>query len=95
MEIVFVKENSYDFFELDNLNGFKFKPRNKDIVNLEIIDRKLIKKILSKKISRDIDKSTKAIKLMLESNITEINDCDIMINELKRMYGEDNVAVRY
>ena len=85
MEIKFVKENDYESFEYDNLDGFKFKPRNKDISNLEIIDKTLIKKVLIKKIDRDIKKSTKAIKLMLESNITEIEDCNIMINELKRI----------
>ena len=93
MEIVFVKENDFNLFELENVAGFKFKPRNKDIKNLEIIDKKLTKKVLSKKIDKDINKCTKAIKLMLESNITEVEDCNIMIEELKRI--ANNIENKY
>ena len=93
MEIVFVKENNNKYFEFNNIDGFKFKPKNKNISNLEIVDKKLIKKILIKKLSKDINKSTKAIKLMLESNITEIDDCNIMINELNRI--ANNIEKKY
>ena len=85
MEIVFVKENEFISFEVEDVIGFKFKPRNKSISSLEIINKDYIKKILVKKINRDIKKSTKAIKLMLGSDITEVDDCNIMINELNRI----------
>ena len=93
MEIVFVKDYNYDCFELGNIDGFKFKPRSKFINNLEIVNKDLTKRVLSKKLDRDISKSTKAIKLMLDSNITEIKDCNIMINELKRIAG--NIEKKY
>ena len=93
MEIVFVKDYNNDCFELGNIDGFKFKPRSKFINNLEIVNKDLTKRVLSKKLDRDISKSTKAIKLMLDSNITEIKDCNIMINELKRIAG--NIEKKY
>lgn len=96
MEIKFVRENDYELFEFENIDGYKFKPRNKNISSLEIVDKELTKKVLSKKINRDINKSTKAIKLMLESNITEVEDCNIMIKELKRIASNiENKYMKY
>ena len=92
MEIVFVKDNLFNYVKFDNIDGFKFKPRS-NIKNLEIVDKELIRKILNKKINKDIDKSTKAIKLMLNSDITEIDDCNIMINELIRI--ANNIEKKY
>lgn len=85
MKAVHIKKNNFKTYILNNINGFKFKPKNKNVNSLIIVDKTLIKEILSKKINKDINKATKAIKLMLKSNITEISDCDIMINELNRI----------
>lgn len=93
MEIEFVKENDNVTIEYSNICGFKFKPRNKTISSLEIVDKKLTRNILVKKLVRDIGKSTKAIKLMIESRITEIEDCNIMINELIRI--ANNIETKY
>lgn len=97
MGIAFVKESVYESFELNSdISGYKFKPRNKEINSLEIVDKRLIKKVLIKKLNKDINKSTKAIKLMLKSDITEVNDCNIMITELKRIATNiENKYMRY
>ena len=83
MKVVYIKKNKFN--KKNTLEGFKFKPRNKSINSLTIIKEELIKEILTKKITKDIKKATKAIRLMLKSNITEVSDCNIMIDELKRI----------
>ena len=85
MEIVFVKDSYNIYFEYTNIDGFKFKPRNHELNNLEIVDKNLIKNILNKKLNKDINNSFKVINLMLKSNVTEVIDCDMMINELVRI----------
>ena len=85
MEIVLVKNNFNNFLEYSNIDGFKFKPRNHKLDNLEVVDKKLIKNILNKKLNKDISNSFKVINLMLTSNVTEVVDCDMMINELVRI----------
>ena len=85
MKVVYIKKNKFKKYKKNPLEGFKFKPRNKSINSLTIIKEELIKEILTKKITKDIKKATKAIRLMLKSNITEVSDCNIMIDELKRI----------
>lgn len=85
MKVVYIKKNKFKKYKKNTLEGFKFKPRNKSINSLTIIKEELIKEILTKKITKDIKKATKAIRLMLKSNITEVSDCNIMIDELKRI----------
>lgn len=85
MKVVYIKKNKFKKYKTKTLEGFKFKPRNKNINSLIIIKDELIKEILTKKITKDIKKATKAIRLMLKSNITEVSDCNIMIDELKRI----------
>jgi len=85
MKVVFIKKNKYKKFKLEQINGFKFKPRNKNISSLIIINKNLTKEILTKKIKNEINKETKAIKLMIKSNVTETSDCNMMIEELKRI----------
>lgn len=85
MKVVYIKKNKFKKYKKSTLEGFNFKPRNKDIKSLTIINEYLIKEILTKKISKDIKKATKAIRLMLKSNVTEISDCNMMIDELNRI----------
>ena len=85
MKVVYIKKNKFKKYKKNTLEGFKFKPRNKSINSLTIIKEELIKEILTKKLTKDIKKATKAIRLMLKSNITEVSDCNIMIDELKRI----------
>ena len=85
MKVVYIKKNKFKKYKIKTLEGFKFKPRNKNIKSFTIIKENLIKEILTKKISKDIKKATKAIRLMLKSNVTEVSDCNIMIEELNRI----------
>ena len=85
MKVVYIKKNKFKKYKKNTLEGFKYKPRNKNINSLIIIKDELIKEILTKKLTKDIKKATKAIRLMLKSNITEVSDCNIMIDELKRI----------
>lgn len=91
--ISLVVNNTFKTYEISELNGYKFKPRNKYINTLTIIDNNYIKKILTKKIQKDIKRATKTIKLMLKSNVTEISDCNIMLEELNRV--AKNIEFKY
>jgi len=93
MKVVYIKNNDFLEYNLYKIEGFSFKPRNKNINSLVIVNSKFIKTILSKKIKKDLLKATKAIRLMLASNITEVSDCDIMIDELKRI--AKNIEKKY
>ena len=84
MKVVLLKEKSFISYELCNIDGYKFKPK-KNIKNLVIVNIDLIKKILTRKINKDINKASKTIKLMLDSNATIVSDCIMMENELSRL----------
>lgn len=95
MKVVFVKKNNYTFYDLSNLVGYTFNPR-KSISNLNIIDDNMIKFILSKKIKREINKTKKAIMLIVKSNMAINSDCEIMYNELIRIIKKlDNRYRKY
>lgn len=85
MKVVFIKNNNFVNYKLFNINGYLFKPRNKNIRSLVIINNDMIKNILSKKISKEINKAKKAISLIINSDITLLNDCDMMIKEVVRI----------
>ena len=84
MKVVLEKSNLFLDYNIGDFNGFSFKPK-KNINNLNIIDKKMIKTILKKKISKNINSSRKSIKLMLESGATIPSDCDMMMQELNRI----------
>ena len=84
MKVVLLKEKNFISYELFNIDGYKFKPK-KNIKNLVIVNIDLIKKILTRKINKDINKASKTIKLMLDSNATIVSDCIMMENELSRL----------
>ena len=84
MKVVFRKNNKYVDYKIDDIEGYKFKPRKK-INNLIIINREMINMILLKKIKKDINKVSITVKLMLDSNVTIVGDCNMMINEINRI----------
>ncbi len=84
MKEVLNKNNDFKKYKIDNIKGYKFKPRKK-ITNLNIINNKLINKILIKKITKEIKKSEITVKLIIESNVAIKEDCIMMINEINRI----------
>lgn len=84
MKVVFKKNNKFVDYKIDDIEGYKFKPRKK-IKNLIIINREMINMILLKKIKKDINKVSITVKLMLDSNFTIVGDCNMMINEINRI----------
>ena len=84
MKVVFKKNNKFVDYKIDDIEGYKFKPRTK-ISNLIIINREMINMILLKKIRKDINKVSITVKLMLDSNVTIVGDCNMMINEINRI----------
>lgn len=96
MKVVFIKNNNNEFYEKINIDGYKFIPKRKNITSLKIINNKLIKDVLNKRLKKDIKNIDKAIKLMIKSNITEINDCIIMENEIMRIIKNlNNKYIKY
>lgn len=85
MKVVFLKNNKFIEFSLYGLDGYKFNPRNKDISLLNIVDEDIIKFVLSKKIKREIDKTKRTIKLIVNSNVTILSDCEMMESELYKI----------
>ena len=84
MKVVFLKNNNLEY-KKEELNGFKFKPRNKNINTLNVIDSDILGYVLIKKINKEINKSRKAIELIIKSNVAIESDCDIMIDEIFRI----------
>lgn len=85
MKVVFLKNNNFKKYDINKLDGYHFKPRNKSIKSLIIIKEDFIKYILIKKIKREIMKVKKTIKLIINSNVTIIDDCIMMENEIIRI----------
>lgn len=85
MKVVFIKNSEFNTFNNLNIEGYKFIPRRKNIDSLRVVDKNIIKCILNKKLNRDIKKIDKTIKLMINSNVTLISDCDMMEKELIRL----------
>lgn len=85
MKVVFIKNNNFSNYKLYNIEGYLFKPRNKDIHSLKIVNKDMIKSILSKKIKKEIVRTKKAVNLIINSNFSLISDCDMMIKEIIRI----------
>lgn len=92
MNVVIDKSNEHLMYKINKIDGYKFRPRKK-IKNLVIVDKEFINKILTKKIKKDINRTIKTVKLMLDSNVTIINDCNIMIEEINRLLN--NIENKY
>lgn len=85
MKVVFIKNNNFYNYKLINSEGYLFKPRNKNIHSLIIINSDMIKYILGKKITKEINKAKRAISLIINSDVTIISDCEMMSNEIIRI----------
>lgn len=85
MKVVFIKNNNFYNYKLTNSEGYLFKPRNKNIHSLIIINSDMIKYILSKKITKEINKAKRAISLIINSDVTIVSDCEMMSNEIIRI----------
>ncbi len=85
MRIKLLKTNNFKTYNYNAVDGYKFTPKSKFIKNLIVIDDDMINIILKKKIKKDLNRAVIAIKLMLKSDVTEVSDCDMMINELNRI----------
>lgn len=85
MKVVFRKSNNLSNYKLYNIEGYLFKPRNKNIHSLKIVDKDMIKCILSKKIMKEITRTKKAVNLIINSNVTLVSDCDMMSQEIIRI----------
>lgn len=96
MKVVFIKNNNNIFYDKLNIEGYKFIPRRKNINSLLIVDNYLINNILSRKLNREINRVNRAIELMIKSDVTIIDDCDIMLNELNRIVNKiENSYITY
>ena len=85
MKVVFIKSNNLSNYKLYNIEGYLFNPRNKNIHSLKIVDKDMIKCILSKKIMKEITRTKKAVNLIINSNVTLVSDCDMMSQEIIRI----------
>lgn len=85
MKVVFIKSNNLSDYKLYNIEGYLFKPRNKNIHSLKIVNNDMIKCILSKKIMKEITRTKKAVNLIINSNVTLVSDCDMMSQEIIRI----------
>ncbi len=85
MKVAFIKSNNLSNYKLYNIEGYLFKPRNKNIHSLKIVDKDMIKCILSKKIMKEITRTKKAVNLIINSNVTLVSDCDMMSQEIIRI----------
>lgn len=92
MNVVFKKNNKFVFYKVNDIKGYKFRPR-KRINNLVIVDNNMINKILLKKINKDINNVILTVKLMLNSNVTIVGDCNMMIVEINRILN--NIEFKY
>ena len=90
MKVVFIKNNLFDKYKLENNKGYKFKPRRKNINSLIVSNTDLTKNILSIRLNKDISNLEKTINLMIKNNVTEISDCILMDNEIKRIIKNIN-----
>lgn len=85
MKVEFIKNNNFSNYKLYNIDGFLFKPRNKNIHSLIIVNKDMINCILSKKIKKEILRTKKAVKLIINSDVSLISDCDMMSKEIIRI----------
>lgn len=90
MKAVFIKNNKFKKYDNLNINGYKFIPRRKSIDYLVIVNSNLINKILFRKINKELKKVKKTIELIISSNVSLIEDCDMMGKELIKILNTIN-----
>ena len=93
MNYVIAHDNKFLKYKKNNNTGYIFFPKN-SIKNLTVLNESLLRIILKKRVKIDIFKSTKAINLMLDSDITLVSDCEMMEQELVRLLNKINVKYK-
>ena len=64
--------------------GYVFKPK-KIINNLKVVNKFLVSDILTRKMINSLNKTIKTTNIMLNSKAVIISDCDMMLEEIKRI----------
>lgn len=90
MKVVFIENNDFNEYKIEKIDGYKFKPKRKNINTLIIQNNNLIKNILTIRLKKDINNIENAINLMIKSNATESSDCILMKNEINRIIKNIN-----
>lgn len=85
MKVVFIRNNEFVSFKSFGFDGYVFKPRNRNINSLIVVNNDLIKSILSRKISNEVRNIKKIVSMMIDSDITIVDDCDMMIREIVKV----------
>ena len=67
MKVVFIENNDFNEYKIERTEGYKFKPKRKNINTLIIQNNNLIKNILTIRIKKDIKNIENAINLMIKS----------------------------
>lgn len=77
--------------EYQNLNGYDFKPKNKlskeDIINVDemvIINPSLIKKLISKKCKKTLERILKMISFIYDEDDTGEESVELALNEMSK-----------
>lgn len=84
MKVVYIKDNNFVNYELNNSIGYVFKPK-KRINNLKVVNKFLVSDILTRKMINSLNKTIKTTNIMLNSKAVIISDCDMMLEEIKRI----------
>lgn len=84
MKVVYIKDNNFVNYELNNSIGYVFKPK-KRISNLKVVNKFLVSDILTRKMINSLNKTIKTTNIMLNSKAVIISDCDMMLEEIKRI----------
>lgn len=84
MKVVYIKDNNFVNYELNNSKGYVFKPK-KRINNLKVVNKFLVSDILTRKMINSLNKTIKTTNIMLNSKAVIISDCDMMLEEIKRI----------
>lgn len=85
MKVVLIKNNENLLLEEINISGYKFSPRRENISSLKIVNNEIVKNVINKKINKIIAKLDKTIQLIISSDVTIIEDCNMMENEIQKV----------
>ena len=85
MKAVLVKNKENLNFKNLSISGYKFCPRRDNITSLTIVNNKLVENIIQRKLDRTIINLEKTIKLIISSDATLIEDCNMMKNEIIKL----------
>ena len=81
MKVVILKNKNLEYM-YNQISGYKFKPKNKNINSLVVVNNDILEFVLIKKLNKDIKNINKAVKLIIKCDVTIEKDCDIMLEEI-------------